>query len=78
MGKILDNPDEANVLHKSLKRRTFLSCGERRSLTVKERSERCDVAAGRGHCRTNACDFQKLEKRCGMDFPVKPARTCDS
>lgn len=35
MGKILDNPDEVNVLHKSLKRRTFLSCGERRSLTVK-------------------------------------------
>ena len=29
---------------------------------MKEKSERCDVAEERGHCRRNACDFQKLEK----------------
>ena len=58
MRKILDNPDETNVSHKSLKRRTFLSCGERRSWQWKK-GQKDAMLLRKGHCRRNACDLQK-------------------
>ena len=73
MRKILDNPDETNVSHKSLKRRTFLSYGERRSWQWKK-SQKDAMLLRKGATAEEMHVTFRSWKKWGMDFPMKPAR----